>query len=85
MTEPEAYDPKQGLERMKAEIKRLQGEHATVSEAVNRDSKEAQRAVEGAMLALHAIPEDEITEDHPNALAANRAAAEVGRLAKEPR
>lgn len=83
MTESEAYDPKRDLQRMQTEIERLRGEHAAVLEAVNREVKEAQRAVDEAVQAVMAIPEDEVTEDHPKALAVHRAAAEVERLAKE--
>lgn len=83
MTESEAYDPKRDLERMQTEIDRLRGEHAAVLEAVNREVKEAQRAVDEAIQVLMAMPEDEVTDDHPKALAVHRAAADVERLAKE--
>lgn len=83
MTEPEAYELKRDLERMKAEVARLQGEHAAVLEAVKRELKEAQRVVEEAVQAVMAIPEDEITEDHPKVLAVSRAAAEFERVVKE--
>ncbi|MCY4014614.1 MAG: hypothetical protein OXG82_18075 [Gammaproteobacteria bacterium] len=83
MTESEAYDPKRDLERMKAGIERLQGEHAAVTRAVLRELKEAQRAADEALQALMAVPEDEVTEDHPKALAVKRAAAEGDRVKKE--
>lgn len=85
MTETEAYDPKRDLERMKAEIERLQGEHAAVTRAVLRELKEAQRAADGALQALMAVPEDEVTEDHPKALAVKRAVAESEQVTKEGR
>ncbi|MCY3811807.1 MAG: hypothetical protein OXH15_08440 [Gammaproteobacteria bacterium] len=83
MTESEAYDPKRDLERMKAEVERLQGEHTAVTRAVLRELKEAQRALDEAMQALMAVPEDEVTEDHPKALAVKRAVAESEQVAKE--
>lgn len=83
MTESEAYDPKRDLERIKAEIERLQGEHAAVTRAVLRELKEAQGAADEALQALMAVPEDEVTEDHPKVLAVKRAAAEGDRVMKE--
>ena len=65
MTESEAYDPKRDLQRMQTEIERLRGEHAAVLEAVNREVKEAPRAVDEAVQVVMAMPEDEVTEDHP--------------------